>query len=136
MTAIPWSSVAQSNNQQAFETSITLTLQIVAAVEFAPVLKADRPTREVLLSFAGEVERHAQEIAMVSRHPGPDVVELGRDCYSELMVVRKEPLQVAYHALHSAAYLGLEGRVTTATMLAVVGYALRVLAAQDERLAH
>lgn len=136
MTVLPWSPRGHSNNQQVFETSITLTLQVVAAVEFAPVLKEDRPPRDVLLSFAAEVERHALEIAALSRHAGPNIVDLGRECYKELVVLRNEPLQVAYHALHSAAYLGLQGGVNTATMLAVVGYALRVLAAQEERLTH
>ncbi|WP_162485745.1 hypothetical protein [Deinococcus deserti] len=37
----------------------------------------------------------------------------GEDVYRKLMVHWDEPLRVAYHALHSAAYLGLERGITT-----------------------
>ncbi|MBI0447229.1 hypothetical protein D9600_15040 [Deinococcus sp. DB0503] len=136
MTAVPHAPLAHPANQQTFETCVALTLQMVAAVEFAPALSQERPTRDMLLAFAQEVERNAQAIAVLAGHGGADVRALGQDWYSQLSAARDEPLQVAYHALHSAAYLGLEHGLTTATLLAAVGCALRVLAQREGRLSH
>ncbi|SMB78936.1 hypothetical protein [Deinococcus hopiensis] len=136
MTVLPRSPLVHTRNQQAFETCITLTLQLVAAVEFAPALSEERPSRDVLLSFASGVERNAREIAMVSGHGELAVEALGREWYAKLAAARNEPLQVAYHALHSAAYLGLERGATTATMLAAVGWALRVVAREEVAVKH
>lgn len=136
MTAVPLSPLLLSANLQSFETCVTLTLQTVAAVEFAPALSEQRPTRETLLSFAAQVERNARDIAVLAGDGGADVVGLGRDWYGRLSTERDEPLRVAYHALHSAAYLGLERGLTTATMLAVVAQALRILAQREGRLTH
>ncbi|WP_212648259.1 hypothetical protein [Deinococcus hopiensis] len=127
-TVSPRSPVAHTRNQRAFETCITLILQV--AVEFAPAGGEERPSRAVLLSFAGEVERNAREIAAVSGGGDLAASELGREWYVKLAAARDGPVQVAYHALHSAAYLGLERGELAATMLAAVAYALRVLAAQ------
>lgn len=136
MTAVPRSPLDHPANKQTFETCVALTLQAVAAVEFAPALGKERPTRELLLSYAEQVERNARDIALMAGHGGTDLLALGEDWYSKLTVSRDDPLAAAYHALHSAAYLGLEGGVTTATVLAAVGYALRVLAQREGRLSH
>ncbi|WP_216326035.1 hypothetical protein [Deinococcus aestuarii] len=136
MTAVPRSPLDHPANRQSFETCIALTLQVVAAVEFASTLGEERPTRELLLSFAEQVERNARDIAVMAGHGGTDLRALGEDWYGKLAATRDDPLAVAYHALHSAAYLGLEGGATTATVLAAVGYALRVLARREGRLSH
>lgn len=125
---------AQAHNQQAFETCIALTLQILAAVEFGPTLHRERPTRELLLAFAAQAERHGQDLAALAGCPGIDVCAAGAEWYAQLVVSRDEPLQVAYHALHSAAYLGLDGGATTGTLLAALGHALRVLAERERTL--
>ncbi|BDP43674.1 hypothetical protein DAETH_36430 (plasmid) [Deinococcus aetherius] len=65
-----------------------------------------------------------------------DVGEAGARWYANLTTTRDEPLQAAYHALHSAAYLGLDGGATTGTLLAAVGHALRVLAEREGTLTH
>ncbi|MFC4640357.1 hypothetical protein [Deinococcus hohokamensis] len=109
---------------------------MVAAVEFAPVLSAQRPTRELLLDFVAQVERNAADFAQMDRHGGTDIAALGEDVYGQLTVQREESLRVAYHAQHSAAFLGLERGLTTATMLAAVAYALRVLAQREGQLPH
>lgn len=134
MTTLPLSPPAEAHNQQTFESCIALTLRIVASLEFAPVLGRDRPTRETLLAFAGQVERHAQELALLTGFPDTDVRAAGVTWYAHLTATRDNPLQVAYHALHSAAYLGLEGGTTTGTLLAAVGYALRILAEREGAL--
>lgn len=87
---------AQAHNQQAFETCIALTLQILAAVEFAPVLHRDRPTWELLLAFAAQAERHGQDLMALARCPGTDVCAAGAEWYAQLAALRDEPLQVAY----------------------------------------
>lgn len=136
MTAVAPAPLLLSANRQTFETCIALTLQMVAAVELAPVLSAERPTRDLLLEFAAQVERNAADIARMDGHGGTDIAALGEDVYRKLTVKRDEPLRVAYHALHSAAFLGLERGLTTATMLSAVAYALRVLAQREGQLLH
>ena len=136
MTAAPCSLLLTPANRQTFETCIAITLQMVAAVEFTPALSQDRPTRELLLSCAEQVDRNAQDIATMSGHGGTDVRATGQDIYSKLTASRDKPLEVAYHGLHSAAFLGLEHGVITATMLASVACALRVLAERQGRLSN
>ncbi len=65
-----------------------------------------------------------------------DLPALGQGWYERLVAERDEPLPAAYHALHSVAYLGLEGSTTTATLLSAVAYALRVLARQESHWCH
>ena len=90
----------------------------------------------MILAFAEQAERHARALAVLAGFPDTDVHAAGQHWYANLSAQRDEPVQVAYHALHSAAYLGLERGVTTATVLAAVGYALRVLAQREGRLSH
>ncbi|MFC4637951.1 hypothetical protein [Deinococcus hohokamensis] len=131
MTAVAPDPLILSANRQTIDTCIALTLQMVAAIEFAPVLSTERPTQELLLDFAEQVERNATDIARMDGHGETDIAALGEDVYRQLTVQREEPLRVAYHALHSAAFLGLEHGLTTATMLSAVAYALRVLARRE-----
>ncbi|WP_019010866.1 hypothetical protein [Deinococcus aquatilis] len=127
MTALPQPPHAQLRNQQAFETCVATTLQVLAAVEFAPALHHTQPTREILLAFAAELDRHAGEIAALAGEQFLDLPALGQGWYERLISGRDEPLPAAYHALQSVAYLGLDGGTTTATLLSAVAYALRVL---------
>ncbi|TDE84777.1 MULTISPECIES: hypothetical protein [Deinococcus] len=136
MTAVPCSPLLNPANRQAFDTCIALTLQMIAAVEFTPVLSRDRPTRELLLCFAEQVERNARDIAVMAGHVGTDILALGQDWYGKLIAERDHPLQAAYHNLHAAAYLGLEQGMTTATLLSAVACALRVLAEREGRLSN
>ncbi len=127
---------AQLRNQQAFETCVATTLQVLAAVEFAPALHHTHPTREILLAFAAELDRHAIEIAALAGEQFLDLPALGQGWYERLVAEWAEPLPAAYHALHSVAYLGLEGGMTTATLLSAVAYALRVLAHRESWLSN
>jgi hypothetical protein len=136
MTAMPQLPHAQLRNQQAFETCIATTLQVLAALEFAPALHHTQPTRETLLAFSMELDRHAADIAALARERFLDLPALGQGWYERLVVERDEPLPAAYHALHSVAYLGLEGGMTTATLLSAVAYALRVLAHRESWLSN
>ncbi|THF66807.1 hypothetical protein E7T06_20310 [Deinococcus sp. Arct2-2] len=136
MTALPQPLHAHLRNQQAFETCVATTLQVLAAVEFAPALHHTQPTQEILLAFAAELDRHAGEIAALAGERYLDLPALGQGYYERLVTERDEPLPAAYHALHSVAYLGLDGGTTTATLLSAVAYALRVLAQQKSRLRH
>ncbi|WP_102127978.1 hypothetical protein [Deinococcus planocerae] len=134
MTVLPLSPPLHVHNQQTFETCIALTLQLVATLEFAPVLGRDRPTREMILAFAEQAERHAQGVAALAGAPETDLQAAGQHWYANLTAQRDDPLQVAYHALHAAAYLGLDGGATTGTLLAAVAHALRVLAGREGTL--
>lgn len=134
MTTLPLPPHAQTHNQQTFETCIALTLQLVATLEFAPVLGRDRPTRETIHAFAEQAERHAGALTALAGHPETDVRAAGQQWYAQLSEARDHPLQVAYHSLHAAAYLGLDGGTTTGTLLAAVAHALRVLAEREGTL--
>ncbi|THF66705.1 hypothetical protein E7T06_20900 [Deinococcus sp. Arct2-2] len=136
MTAVPQPPHFQLHDQQAFETCVATTLQVLAAVEFAPALHHTQPTRETLLAFSVEVDRHAVDIAALAGERFLDLPALGQGWYERLVAERDEPLQAAYQALHSVAYLGLDGGITTATLLSAVAYALRVLAQREGRLCH
>ncbi|WP_157452103.1 hypothetical protein [Deinococcus aquatilis] len=136
MTVMPPFPHAELRNQQAFETCVATTLQVLAAMEFAPALHHTQPTRETLLAFSTELDRHALEIAALAGERFLDLPALGQAWYERLVVERDEPLQAAYHALHSVAYLGLAGGSTTALLLSAVGYALRVLAQREGRVSH
>ncbi|WP_240741170.1 hypothetical protein [Deinococcus sp. Arct2-2] len=124
------------HNQQTFETCIALTLQAVAAVEFGAVLSPVRLSGPVLVEFAEQVERHAGDVAALAGEWGLDLSGLGAGYYHQLAAGRDEPLQAAYHGLHAAAFLGLAGGATTAMLLSMVGYALRVLAGAEDRVCH
>ncbi|UQN09515.1 hypothetical protein [Deinococcus sp. QL22] len=136
MTAVPQPPHFQLCNQQAFETCVATTLQVLAAVEFAPALHHTQPTREILLAFAAELDRHAGDVAALAGERFLDLPALGQGWYKRLVAERDEPLPAAYHALHSAAYLGLDGGTTTATLLSAVAYALRVLAQRESWLSN
>ncbi|GGK36893.1 hypothetical protein GCM10008955_33430 [Deinococcus malanensis] len=136
MTAAASARLDSTHNQQTFDTCIALSLQMIAAIEFSPTLAGEHPTREMILAFATQIERNAQDIALMAGQGSADVHGLGAGVYAQLCAARNEPLQAAYHALHSAAFLGLGGGLTTATMLATVGVALRVLSNQYGRLTH
>ncbi|WP_157451982.1 hypothetical protein [Deinococcus aquatilis] len=136
MTAVPQPPQARLRNQQAFETCMATTLQVLAAVEFAPALHHTQPTRETLLAFSVEIDRHAGDITALGGERFLDLPALGQGWYKRLVVGRDEPLLAAYHALHSAAYLGLDGGTTTAILLSAVSYALRVLAQREGYLCH
>jgi hypothetical protein len=120
MTAVPEPPHFQLHNQQAFETCVATTLQVLAAVGFAPALHHTQPTRETLLAFSVELNRHGGDIAALAGERFLDLPALGQGWYERLVAERDEPLPAAYHALHSVAYLGLEGGMTTATLLSAV----------------
>nr|WP_237725096.1 hypothetical protein [Deinococcus alpinitundrae] len=66
MTAAPFPPDLQLRNRQAFETCLATTLKVLAAVKFAPTLHHTQPTREILLTFGSELDRHAAEIAALA----------------------------------------------------------------------
>ena len=136
MTAHVPSPLSDPHNLQAFETCVVAALRITAAVEFAPVLSDARPTVEMLLAYAGELDRHAHDIALLTGEIGVDPQALGADWYARLVNGRDEPIAAAYQTLHAAAFLGLEGGLTTAQMLAATACALRDLARREGRLSH
>ncbi|GGB70442.1 hypothetical protein GCM10008019_28300 [Deinococcus soli (ex Cha et al. 2016)] len=115
---------------------MSLILRVIASVEFGPTLGVERPTREYLTAFALQVDRHAAEVALLSGRTGLDVAAQGQVWYDRLTQERDHPVQVAYHAMHMAAYLGLEQAELAATMLAVTAEALRVLARREGRVTH
>lgn len=116
------------HNQQTFDTCISLALQLVASIEYAPATGGDAPPTEMLLDFARELDRHAEDIARLSGQELVNLPSLGLARYQELRSGGASPLHVAYRALHTAAYLGLEGGQATAVMLSVVSCSLRELA--------
>ncbi|MFD1732975.1 hypothetical protein ACFSC4_20595 [Deinococcus malanensis] len=107
MTAAASARLDSTHNQQTFDTCIALSLQMIAAIEFSPTLAGEHPTREMILAFATQIERNAQDIALMAGQGSADVHGLGAGVYAQLCAARNEPLQAAYHALHSAAFLGL-----------------------------
>ncbi|MDR6221410.1 hypothetical protein [Deinococcus soli (ex Cha et al. 2016)] len=125
---------ASVHNQQTFDTCIATTLRLLATIEFAPVVGDEPLTPDLLDAYATEIERHAQDLAALAGFPHTDVIGYGRDWYQEVSRARRAPLQAAYHAIHSAAWLGLEQGATTAGMLAGVAAAVRDLAGQHGRL--
>lgn len=124
------------HNQQTFETCIALTLQLVATVEFMPAVQGQTVPAAMLLDFATQVDRHAREIAQLFNENETDVEREGAVWYARMRAEGHDPLRVAYHALHSAAYLGLSGQANTAALLSAVAHALRALAGQDGRVTH
>ncbi|MBZ9752163.1 hypothetical protein GO986_11990 [Deinococcus sp. HMF7620] len=127
---------ASVHNQQTFETCIATTLRVLACIEFNPVVGEAPLNQALLLATADQIERHAQDLAVLAGFPHTDVVGYGQDWYAEVSRARKAPLQAAYHALHSAAWLGLEQGATTAGMLAGVAAAVRDLAGPVGRVTH
>ncbi|WP_104992304.1 hypothetical protein [Deinococcus sp. NW-56] len=125
------------HNQQTFETCIALALQLVASIELAPAVGDQAPTSEHLLNFARQLDRHADDIALLSGQPHANIPGQGWARYQDLRGAGAPPLQAAYHALHTAAYLGLDGGQATAVMLSVVACGVRELAmAGRERTYH
>lgn len=135
MTALPHLPPLEADDPQRFETVLALTLQVVATLEFAPVLGRDQPAPLTLIAFARQVEQQAQDLARLAGFPDLDVRGAGEDWYLRLVSVHNRPLQIAYHALHTAAYLGVDGGGMTATLMAAVGHALRALADREDFLA-
>lgn len=134
MTGLPLLPPVEAHSPQRFETCLALTLQVVATLEFAPVLGRDQPAPLTLVAFARQVEQQAQNLARLAGSPDLDVRGVGEDWYFRLASVQNKPLQIAYHALHTAAYLGVGGGVMTATLMAAVGQALRTLADREDFL--
>ena len=134
MTSVLSPSSDISNNEVAFETCLAGTLRILASLEFSGLLGEERPTREMLLAFAEEIGRHARDLALVAGGSTAEVAVQGRAWFGQLMGVRDDPLQAAYHSLHAAAYLGLSGGMYTARVLSGVGWALRALSEREGRL--
>lgn len=134
MTATHLDSYDHPVNVQAFETCVTSAIRIVAALEFGALLGEERPTREMIFAFAGEIDRHAADLAVMAGEGAADVRAQGRAWYEQLSAARDEPVQLAYHAVHAAVFLGLPGGMNTARILSAVGYALCVLAQREGRL--
>lgn len=117
-----------THNQQTFETCIALALQLVASIELAPAIGEAAPTPDHLLDFARQLDRHADDIALLSGQPVVNIAGQGWARYQALREAGAPPLHSAYHALHTAAYLGLGGGQATAIMLSVVACGVRELA--------
>lgn len=115
-------------NLQTFDTCIALTLQLVASIEYGPATVGEAPPTDLLLDFARQLDRHAEDIARLAQHEQVNLPSLGLARYQEIRAGGAVPLQVAYGALHTAAYLGLGGGHTTAVMLSVVSCGIRELA--------
>ncbi|WP_119672077.1 hypothetical protein [Deinococcus sp. RM] len=135
MTAVAHAGTPSPHNQQTFETSVALTLQMIATIEFAPTTGGTTDP-DLILAFAGQLDRHAHDIALMAGQADADVAGLSANVYWQLCAVRDEPVQAAYHALKSAAFLGLGGGLTTASFLGAVAVALRRVAVRGERLVH
>ena len=133
MTAVR-SSANRVHNESAFDTCLAGALRIVASLEFSGLLGEERPTRELLLAFAGEIERQAEVLAVLAGGRASEVGAQGRAWFEALLDVRDDVVQAAYHSLHAAAYLGMSGGMNTARVLSAVGWALRVLAEREGRL--
>jgi hypothetical protein len=134
MTAVFPFSDDVGHNESAFETCLAGALRTVASLEFSNFLGEAQPTRELLMALAEEIERHAQELAVVAGGCGTECAEQGKAWFEELTGVRDDPLQAAYYSLHAAAYLGLAGGASTARVLSGVGWALRGLSEREGRL--
>ena len=122
------------HNEAAFDTCLAAALWIMASLEFSTLLNEERPTRELLLAFSGEVSWHAQGLAVMAGGTGAALAEEGRAWFEKLTAERADLLQAAYYSLHAAAYLGLNGGMNTARVLSAFGWALRVLAEREGRL--
>ncbi|WP_407543106.1 hypothetical protein Q0M94_24095 (plasmid) [Deinococcus radiomollis] len=114
--------------------SLAAALRIVALLEFSSLLDEERPTRELLLAFSGEISRHAQRLALMAGGTSVALLAEGQAWFEKLTDERADLLQAAYYSLHAAAYLGLNGGMNTARVLSALGWALRVLAEGEERL--
>jgi len=134
MTAVPDSLLNHPGNQQSYETCIAATLQVLASVEYGPLMCGEQPPRELLLEAAAQVERHAMDLAALGQSAPGLIQERGRAWYETLTQGRREVLQVGYQALHSAAFLGLSGGANTAVALYAVALALRMLAQEPGRV--
>lgn len=121
------SSARIDHNQQTFDTCLSLALQLVASIEYGPATGGDAPPTEMLLDFARELDRHAEDIARLAGREEVNLPGLGLARYQELRAGGALPLHVAYRALHTAAFLGLDGGHATAVMLSVVSCGVREL---------
>ncbi len=131
MTAVPTSPLNHPGNQQSFETCIAATLQVLASVEYGPLMCGEQPPRELLLEAASHVERHAMDLAVMGQSGRVLIQQRGRAWYETLNEQGKGALHVGYQTLHSAAFLGLRGGADTAVTLYAVGLALRMLAQEQ-----
>lgn len=122
------------HNEAAFDTCLAAALRIVASLEFSTLLDEERPTRELLLAFSGEIGRHAERLAVLAGGTGAALAAEGRAWFETLTDTRSDVLQAAYYALHAAAYLGLSGGVNTAQVLSALAWALQLLAEREGRL--
>ena len=122
------------HNEAAFDTCLAAALRIVASLEFSTLLDQERPTRELLLAFSGEISWHAQRLAVMAGGTSAALPEEGRAWFEKLTDARADLLQAAYYSLHVAAYLGLNGGMNTARVLSALGWALGVLAEREGRL--
>ena len=134
MTAAVFLHADVLHNEAAFDTCLASALRIVASLEFSTLLDEERPTRELLLAFSGEISRHAQGLAVMAGGTGAELSEEGRAWFKTLTDTRSDLLQAAYYALHAAAYLGLSGGMNTARVLSALAWALQMLAEREGRL--
>ena len=133
MTVLMPSTSDPASNEVTFDVYLASALRVLASVEFSGLLSEDGPTRELLLVFAGEMERYARDLAeLVGECMG--VEEAGRAWFEASLDGRDDVVQAGYHSLHVAAYLGLSGGMNTVWALSAVGSALRVLAEREGRL--
>ena len=128
MTAVPTSPLNHPGNRQSFETCIAATLQVLASLEYGPLMYGELPPRDLLLEAASQVERHATDLAAMSQSDAALIQQRGRAWYETLTGEGGGALQVGYRALHSAAFLGLSGGANSAVALCAVGLAMRMLA--------
>jgi hypothetical protein len=84
MTGMVVFSAEVLQNEAAFETCVAGALRIVASLEFSGLLGEERPTRDLLLAFAKEIERHAQQLAVVAESCETDLAEQGKAWFEEL----------------------------------------------------
>ena len=134
MTAAVFLPADLLHNEAAFDTCLAAALRIMASLEFSALLDEERPTRELLLAFSGEISRHAQHLAVMAGGTGAALLEEGRTWFETLTDTRSDLLQAAYYSLHAAAYLGLYGGMNTARVLSALAWALKMLAEREGRL--
>lgn len=134
MTAAVSFSTDVLHNEAAFDTCLASALRIVASLEFSTLLDEERPTRDLLLAFSGEIGWHAQGLAVMAGGTGAALPEEGRAWFEKLTDERADLLHAAYYSLHAAAYLGLNGGMNTARVLSALAWALRMLAEREGRL--
>ena len=78
MKAVDSSVASLSHNEAVVDTCLAGALRIVASLEFSGLLGEERPTREMLMAFAGEIERQAEELAVLSGGRASEMGAQGR----------------------------------------------------------